>query len=146
MDNYFNGIKIGDRVWSIRYGWGTVVELKLNTLYQICVRFDNKDGYVRFDKKDGITSFTLDGKYALEDNMPTLFWDEIKFELPQKPLPKLEVDTKVIVWSSCTPSCKEKRYFSHFHQNGRIGVFSCGATSWSSSPNDASFWDNWELA
>jgi hypothetical protein len=76
-------------------------------------------------------------------NFPILFWNE--FEIPSKafikPLPKLEVDAKVLVWNDSS-EIKEKRYFSHFNK-GRIYCYEQGCTSWSGTT--AHDWDNWEI-
>ena len=70
---YFDEIKVGDKVWSLLHGWGTVVKL-----YK---------GYFEVNYKyiNGFDFYTLDGKYVRNNNMAQiLFWDEIKFEIPQK--------------------------------------------------------------
>lgn len=72
----FRNAKVGDRVWSIRHCWGTIVEINPN--YGCPLR-------VEFDKCDGLTSFTMDGKEYVDDINPTLFWDEIKFNIPERP-------------------------------------------------------------
>lgn len=88
-DNMFKNAKVGDKVWDFIYGWGTIVEVYDITkfIYPIEVKFDN----------DKIISYTLDGKQNDTNIYPRLFWDEIKFEIPEKPfnleneLRKLEI-------------------------------------------------------
>ena len=100
----FKDAKVNDRVFTYAQGWGTIIDTDNNDVYPIKVKFDN----------DGSISFTLEGYLYSRDINPTLFWDEIKFDIPSKPLPKLEVDTKVIVWENNGP--KKKRHFSHFNK------------------------------
>ena len=73
----FKNAEIDDRVWDIRHGWGTIVEIKTKcTKYPIVVKFDNVD--VKME-------YTFEGKYVDEHINPTLFWNEIKFNMPKKP-------------------------------------------------------------
>ena len=87
----FRNAKVGDRVWSFTHHWGTIIEtdgsLDKTIDYPLLVKFDN----------DIVSRYTIDGKYNKDDTYPTLFWDEIKFEVPEIPfsledeLRKLEV-------------------------------------------------------
>jgi hypothetical protein len=88
--------------------------------------------------------FTADGKFSAKV-CQTLFWDEIPIVAPTKPLPKLEVDTKVLVWN-IEGKAKQKRYFSHFDENGIIYCFADGRTRWSKYDELPVEWENWELA
>ena len=122
---------IGTRVWSFINGWGKISHIGQLDQYVVTVDFGQR----------GTESYTKDGR--LFNAQPiTLFYDEIKYTIPPKPLPKLEVDTKVIVWD--LPTNKLKRYFSHFNPDGTIVVFSNGGTSWSASSTYT--YDYWELA
>ena len=74
----FKDAKVGDRVWCIMYGWGTVDDINGSCLE---VRFDTP--YIEnkwFDE---------DGKYSTPDIHPTLFWDEVHINLPKPPKRKL---------------------------------------------------------
>ena len=129
----FETAKVGDRVWALSFGWGTVVDInKYRSLYPIQVSF-------------GLTTYTYttDGKSFIDHISQALFWDEVIITPPEKPLPKLEVDTKVLVWDSDS-HIKHKRYFSHFDSNSTIHVFNNGTTSW--SYNITVEYRNWELA
>lgn len=127
---------VGSRVWSIIDGWGTIISSKQeeNINYSIEVDFDN--GTSLF--------FNSDGRLAKSDINPTIFWNE--FKIPEKaftePLPKLEVDTKVIVWDTEFGK-KYKRYFSHFDEEGRIYCFDGGSTSW--NEEGVVRWKHWEI-
>lgn len=127
----FDNARIGDRVWCIRSGWGEVKEI-CNDDYPLIVMLEN----------GRIETYTTGGLYHMEDVHQSLFWDEVKFEAPKKPLPSLEVDAKVLVWNGITP--KTRRYFSHFSASGEIMCFVNGLTSWTT--NQTARWDRWELA
>jgi len=107
---YFDGIKIGDRVWSFEYGWGTVKELIYNSPYPIGVVFDNEQ----------YETFTLDGKIEKSCNQ-TLFWDEIKFEIPKKHKIKLKeneyfIDLEI---SEVVNGCKYAGYGSGLRRDDK---------------------------
>jgi hypothetical protein len=131
----FSNAKVGDKVWSVSYGWGEIHYIeKEGGVYPLSVEF----------VKDYVT-YTLSGKEQDYENQ-TLFWNE--FEIPEsaykKPLPKLEVDTKVLVWDAYMDKGKaRKRYFKEFNKNGNIVCFTEGATSFSAEA--WTVWDNWEL-
>jgi hypothetical protein len=79
MKNTFENAQTSDRVWSMHHGWGVVTHVSDP---KILVRFDHL-------KWNGI--FTICGKYCTKDLNPTLFWNEVKIDIPQKP-----VKTKLI--------------------------------------------------
>ena len=126
----FEDAKVGDKVWDMRIGWTTIISINDVSRYPIRT-------------ETGKTYTTL-GTCTIEDKFPVLFWDEVTITPPEKPLPKLEVDTKVLVWD--TPDSKVKRYFSHFNKDGDIATFSGGRTSWSTNDNSTIIWEYWELA
>lgn len=74
----FRNAKVGENVWDFIYGWGIIVEVYDITkfIYPIEVKFDNGK----------IISYKFNGKHNDTDIYPRLFWDEIKFEIPEKPL------------------------------------------------------------
>ena len=125
----FEDAKVGDRVWCVYNGWQTIIEIT-----------NFSDTYpIETDK----TLYTYDGR-MVQYKGRTLFWDEVVITPPEKPLPKLEVDTKVLVWE--TEDSKVKRHFSHFNKDGLIATFSDGRTSWSTNDNLTIAWEYWELA
>lgn len=123
-------IKVGDKVFDSIYGWSEVVKLYNGEPYIIATN---------------IGIYTNDGKLHSANIFPRLFWNE--FEIPKeafiKPLPKLEVDTKVLVWNE-DGDVIQRRHFSHFNSNGKICCFIEGTTSFTSKAFN-SCWDNWEL-
>ena len=82
----FEDAKVGDRVWCILYGWSTVLAI-----------VEDASWPVRTDKG----SYLYNGRLS-DNHGRTLFWDEVIITPPEKPLPKLEVDTKVLVWDECS--------------------------------------------
>lgn len=129
----FTDAKVGDRVWSLTEGWGVIRNhYAPHTAYPLAVEFENW----------AYRTYTLCGRYQVKDLNPTLFWDEVNFETPEKPKPQLEVDAKVLVWA-CSSESKVKRHFSHF-ENGALRAFDRGHTSWTGRHTTA--WPHWELA
>lgn len=72
----FRNAKVGDRVWDFLKGWGTVIDISWDEDYPI---------FVKFDYEEFKTCFTYKGFADKDDKKPRLFWDEIKFEIPEKP-------------------------------------------------------------
>lgn len=134
----FTDAKVGDRVWSLTNGWGVIKERRSpHYHYPLTVEFDNGE----------YETYTLWGLSKIDDMNPTLFWDEIVIEIPEKPLPQLEVDAKVLVWGP--DGRKRNRHFSHFDEEGRLFAFSNGQSSFTnecSLENGVTAWDKWELA
>ena len=125
----FETAQVGDRVWCLYYNkWFTITNIRKEDAYPI---------------KTEINSYTLDGRLNTH-SIRTLFWDEVIITPPEKPLPKLEVDTKVLVWDK-KGFYKTKAHFSHFDSNNKICVFVMGRTSWTAY-NSVQSWNFWELA
>ena len=129
----FETAQVGDRVFHYKYGWSTITNIKKESDYPIIIDYD--------------FSFTYEGFADKSDSNPSIFWDEVKIVPPSKPLPKLEVDAKVIVWDNRYER-PTRGYFSHFEKNGNIAIFSGGGTSWSKFNADVPTvsWEHWELA
>ena len=130
MTTTFETAQVGDKVYHYRYGWSTITNIKKESYYPIIVDYD--------------FSFTYEGFADKSDSNPSIFWDEVKIVPPSKPLPKLEVDTKVLVWDS-EKKVKLHRHFSHFEKNGQIATFAEGRTSWSQGDKSVVDWEYWEL-
>lgn len=130
----FEDAKVGDEVFDIKHGWGLVSKVFTKNMRPLTVQFRHTS-----------RSYMFSGKYSETDKNQVLFWDEVTIIAPEKPLPKLEVDTKVLVWDY--PSREPTRgYFSHFSKNGKIATFSLGRTSWSIENEPTLTWEYWELA
>lgn len=65
----FNNAKVGDKVWSPEYGWGTIFEITDGLTYDIHVNFE------KWKKK---ASYTKSGYYSISYVSPSLFWNEVK--------------------------------------------------------------------
>ena len=124
----FENAKVGDKVYHYKYGWTVITQIMKESSYPIIMDYD--------------FSFTYEGFADKNDKNPSLFWDEVIITPPHKPLPKLEVDTKVLVWEE--GSYKTKAHFSHFDSDNEICVFSMGRTSWTKD-NNTQAWTFWEL-
>ena len=123
----FEDAKVGDRVWCLYFDeWSTITDINMECKYPI---------------QTDLNSYTIDGRMNIRRGR-TLFWDEVVITPPEKPLPKLEVDTKVLVWEH--GSYKIKAHFSHFNSDNKICVFSLGKTSWTKD-NNTQAWTFWEL-
>lgn len=67
-------VKVGDRLWCFCAGWSTVSSFNDDYAYPLLVNGD--DGILR--------SYSVDGK-LLTSGLRSLFWNEIKFEIPEPP-------------------------------------------------------------
>ncbi len=76
MTTTFENAHVGDRVWSIVDGWGIILNIQDISKYDYPLIVDFDSGYG--------TSFTISGLKHKEESQ-TLFWDEIKFEVPVQP-------------------------------------------------------------
>lgn len=83
----FRNAQVGDRVWDFVLGWGTITSIKEKSDFPLTLMFDYKEDYYYI--------YTLEGKKYRSDLHPRLFWDEIKFEIPEKPF-DLESELKKI--------------------------------------------------
>ena len=124
----------GDRVWHTDFGWGVVLRTDMIGGRPIIVEFSQNREL-----------FSIDGKLSEYSKYQTLFWDEIKFEIPKKPLPDLKVDTKVLVWDM-RGDAKVRRHLKEINKDGYAVCYEKGATSWSTTTFLTSSWENWELA
>ena len=127
----FEDAKVGDRVFHYKYGWSTITNIREESNYPVIIDYD--------------FSFTYEGFADKSDKNRTLFWDEVVITPPEKPLPKLEVDTKILVQNTLS-SEPLRRYFSHFEKNGQIAAFAEGVTSWSVHDKPTIVWEYWKLA
>lgn len=88
--SYFDGIKVGDRVYSVVRGWGEVVRID-NDAYPLAVMFDNRI-YDCFSRAG--CSFV--------SQYQTLFWDDPHIIPPAKP--KRKVKKTVEGWANVYPA------------------------------------------
>jgi hypothetical protein len=85
MSTTFENARVGDRVWSVRRGHGTIDALDVDPDYPLAVKFDK-----------GLTlkPYTMQGM-EIKGELQTLFWQEIKFEAPKQLRMKLINDVEV---------------------------------------------------
>lgn len=81
----FENAKVGERVWSSRYGWGEIYNIFKDDHYPLEVIFIIEPNLFRTLS----TRYTSLGKCCVTDLTPELFWDEIKIISPQKPKKKV---------------------------------------------------------
>ncbi len=130
---YFDCIKVGDKVWSARFGCGRAL-LRLASETRFNVQFEC--GATKIHELDG----TIEGDY-----LQTLYWQKPDIIDKGKPLPDLKVDAKVIVWNDCEPQHKHKRHFKEFRE-GKIVCFDNGKTRFTSNGSAYDLmWDNYEI-
>ena len=127
MTTTFETAAVGDTVWDVEHGWGTVRAIHPDTPWPVRVKFERST-----------KSYTWDGRDDLHEPR-TLYWDELV--IPTKPLPKLKVDTLVRVWDK-DRSLAKLRYFSHF-EGTKIFTYCHGATSVTTDVTNT--WENWEV-
>ena len=114
-EDYFSGIKVGDRVWSLQHGWMKVVDLDTYSISGISTIGVKKENSVNR------ISYYKDGKFYHADTFQSLFWDEVKIVPPPKPkkivkkevygfviLDAIENDNEIIF-------CKKKTALTYIH-------------------------------
>jgi hypothetical protein len=101
MSTTFEKAQEGDKVWSIRFGHGTVVFTYDDTIYPLVIKFI---GY------PNLQSYTLEGQ-EFNDEPQTLFWQEVKFEAPEKPLRIKLTNGTEIPDISFHPTINENYYY-----------------------------------
>ena len=80
----FSEAKIGDRVWSISFGWGKIEKVNIS------FRDENIGVKFEIDKNHGLWFYYNDGRYMKDDLNPTLFWDEVSIIAPERPKEECE--------------------------------------------------------
>lgn len=133
----FSNARVGDRVKCLYRGCGTIEDIigKSGPYFRFKVCFDDFDSGIYFDERGGNNaSVTNTLFYHFEGQFPTA-------EACKRPLPEIEVDTKVLVRGDKWV----RRYASHINKHGYIECFSFGQTSWSCDCA-TSTWPYWKLA
>ena len=106
--SYFDGIKVGQKVWSFEYGWGKTIEIEKD---YIRVEFLEKNIKSRLYK--------FDGSLFHSQTNQTLFWDKIKFEIPKKQKIELK-ECKYIIDVINENIYYDKNYLYRKINNGNI--------------------------
>jgi hypothetical protein len=97
----FENAEVGDRVWDIRKGWGTIFCNHIDGPYPIEVNFD----------AEANETFTFEGKSYQLDLNSTLFWDELKFVAPEQPSRTKLVNGVEVPDISFQPKDNEEYYY-----------------------------------
>jgi hypothetical protein len=95
----FSGARVGDRVWSMNWGWGTIARDCTKTYST------PTNNYFKVDfGTEKYLQYNIEGRKAIigvgYEPKQTLFWDEIEFEIPDPPKREVKVRCKgyVNVW------------------------------------------------
>jgi len=78
----FKNARVGDKVWGFVNGWGEVIAIEDSGTYSL---------KVKFIIGEGIRAYTVDGLYYITHERPSLFWNELKFEIPKQRVKKYRV-------------------------------------------------------
>jgi len=113
--SYFDGIKVGDKVYSVEFGYGEVTNIdKFRGVIYVFFNSLFKEKNISNTEK-----YDFDGKRFIKvdllkkANNQTLFWDEIKFEISEKPKIKLRENGYIIFIQDnnvVTTTSNDKRY------------------------------------
>ena len=96
----FELAKVGDKIWHFFKGWNEIKAIDENM--GILVHFwDNTESW-----------FLFDGKFSCIDALPSIFWDEIKFEIPPKP--KKMISKTVNGWVNIYPESNATSEYNFF--------------------------------
>ena len=131
----FKNLKLHDKVFSIRHGWGTVT----------CIDEDDKNGLnFRFlsDNEENVLWFDRQGKQSADHLYPSIYWDVPQITIPKRPLPVdapiLVRDTDNEVWT--------KRHFKSHTKDGGVSAWVKGLTSFTvENSHDFTYWKQWKL-
>lgn len=107
----FENASVGDKVWDIHYGWGTIKRNKNSDGYPIIVEFNLSSGHANK------VYYTYDGKSDVAHVTRALFWDEVKIDPPKKPVRLPQKYDKIMV-RDCDTEFWKPRYFHAFAKVG----------------------------
>lgn len=131
-----------DRVFSLRYGPGTVQPLqttnRFGIKYPITIIFDTSEQ----------DAYTADGKLHTDNKFADLYHGIPQIIAPPEPvrLPPLTIDAPILVRN--TNIVHENwypRHFSSWSKYNKVICFPDGKTSWSTKIQTPVFWDEWKL-
>ena len=80
----FENARVGERLWHIRRGWGTIVNIFID---KIELTMDETSPLASLDERALFVRF--DGKENQSDLTPSWFWDEVKIVAPERPKRKV---------------------------------------------------------
>lgn len=76
--NDFSSARVGDKVWDFIEGWGQVYDVLRENKFPIRVSFIHGN-------EKATEYYTYEGVQT-DYNVRSLFWDELKYEMPERPL------------------------------------------------------------
>ena len=125
--------KVGDRVWALLFGWGTVKEIDSGILeyYPVCVEFDSVENKA---------FFTRGGFYRVSDKNPSLFHanqGKIEFDTDEP----IELVDGQPIWVR-SEECYEwlPRHAKELGKSGGVFCHNNGQTKHSNVAGTATFW------
>jgi hypothetical protein len=107
MSTTFEKAQVGDKVWSVRYGYGVVASIYSDPDYPLVVKFER---YVNSK------SYTFYGNEYYHE-LQTLFWKEIHFEVPKQSLKTKLINSIEVPNISFHPNTNEYYYYPLLEQN-----------------------------
>lgn len=131
----FKTLKLNDKVFSIRYGWGTVYRIDEDCEDGLRYKYQS-------DSNEGILWFDDHGKQGKDDLYPSIFWDVPQITVPKRPLP---VDAPIWVRDS-DDQFWVKRHFRSHAKDGGVSAWDIGLTSFTvENSYDFTHWKQWKL-
>src|SRR3990167_8519407 len=91
--SYFDGIKVGDKIWTIQEGWTEVINIRPAHHYQI---------------ETLLMSYTTDGLFREDDKHQSAFWSDPHIVPPPRTKRKVKMRLEV------------RPYYSDFHREIRL--------------------------
>jgi hypothetical protein len=111
MSTTFETAKVGDRVFSHTFGWGTVCVIDKDNNYPIQVLFASCS-----------ESFTTEGFYYKDKFIQCLFWNECAIEAPAKPLPMKLIHGVKVSDISFHPTNETAYYYPETTTDSLVGA------------------------
>lgn len=71
---YLDGVKVGDKLWSIQLGECVVIDVENGERYPIVA-----------EGSEYSARYMFDGRHDIHNCCPSLFWSKPEFELPPRP-------------------------------------------------------------
>jgi hypothetical protein len=102
--NDFSKAKIGQRLYSLLWGYGTIVDVNYCDSHPIRVKFYK--GMVEFKE-----SYTVDGFLTDAHFSPTLYWDKPEIITPPAPVPTKMIHGVEVPDITFIPSTGEEFYY-----------------------------------
>jgi len=86
----FENARVGERLWHIRRGWGTISSIFTDGVEIV---MDAKEPYVSLCHN--MPTIPFNGKENQSDLTPSWFWDEVKIVAPERPKRMVKMKIRV---------------------------------------------------